>query len=225
MHRCQIHGAGVSPEAVLPLLLLYPEGSMIEQKNIVQQWTAEDFFEGRESTGGQQGTCPPLDLEKEARECYTELVNRSLLVRMIDGADGCATMPTLLRSYAIYRSQYENYVGDPCHIGRAFKVWRLCAADADTIHDIPDDITSLTTLLVFGSSSPRRDTGPSTTPAVINVICQKFTSLRVLDLRDTQVEVVGSNLGRLLQFRYLNLSHTRIKNFPWRSGILRCFSS
>ncbi|CAL5064983.1 unnamed protein product [Urochloa decumbens] len=185
---------------------LYPEGSVIERKSIIRQWIAEGFFEG---TGDQQGTCPE---EEEAQKCYMELVNRSLLQ---ETADGCTTMPNLLRSYAIYRSQDENYIGDPRNIGRVFKVWRLYAADGDTVCDIPDDIRTLRTLLVFGSSSPRCDTGTSAaTPSVMNMICRRFTSLRVLDLRDSQVESVGSNLGRLLQLRYLNLSNTSIRKLP-----------
>ncbi|TKW32599.1 hypothetical protein SEVIR_2G177900v4 [Setaria viridis] len=189
---------------------LYPEGSVIQQKSIMQQWIAEGFFEKGSSgtTEEQQGTCPE---EVEAQNCYTELVDRSLL---LPAADGCATMPNLLRSYAIYRSQDENYVGDPRNIGRAFKVWRLYAADGGKIRDIPNDVTSLRTLLVFGSSSPQGDTSTNATPPVMDIICKRFTSLRVLDLRDGQVDSVGSNLGQLLQLRYLNLSNTSIRRLP-----------
>ncbi|CAN6195520.1 unnamed protein product [Urochloa humidicola] len=181
---------------------LYPEGSVIEQKSIMWQWIAEGFFEG---TGDQPE-------EEEAQKCYTELVNRSLLLQT---ADGRATMPNLLRSYAMYQSQDENYIGDPRNIGRVFKVWRLYAADGDMVRNIPDDVRTLRTLLVFGSSSPPADTGANAaTLSVMTIICGRFTSLRVLDLRDSQVDSVGSNLGRLLQLRYLNLSNTSISNLP-----------
>jgi hypothetical protein len=187
---------------------LYPEGSVIQQKIIMQQWIAEGFFKGMASPE-----------EEEAQKCYTELVYRSLL---LPAADGCATMPNHLRSYAIYRSQDENYVGDPRSIGHEFKVWRWYATDGDTIiRNIPENFTSLRTLLVLGSSGQRGDTTSTTDDsppppvrAVMDVICERLPSLRVLDLRGAQVESIGSNLKELLQLRYLNLSNTSIKKLP-----------
>ncbi|KAL6846382.1 hypothetical protein ACP4OV_023830 [Aristida adscensionis] len=172
---------------------LYPEGSVIEQRHIMQQWIAEGFY--RE--------------DQEARDCFKELVKRSLLVRnKYNGADGAsgggATMLPLLRSYAVFRSQNE-------------KVRRHCVAD----DDLPED-TNLKTLMVHGSSSPQggTDTVTSPTPPLMHRICEKFKSLRVLDLRDTQVRTVGGNLKKLLQLRYLNLSNTLITTLPAEIGNL-----
>ncbi|KAL6592449.1 hypothetical protein ACP70R_049502 [Stipagrostis hirtigluma subsp. patula] len=187
---------------------LYPEGSVIEQRCITQQWIAEGFFEGTESSG----ETPDADQEKEARSCFTEFVNRGLLVQnKYNGADGAsggvATMLGLLRSYAIYRSQNE-------------KMYRQCVADAEAVYDIPDNFTRLRTLMALGSSNPEDDTD-SRAQRVMDRICTKFESLRVLDLRDTQVKFVGSKLKRLLQLRYLNLSNTSIETLSPQIGNLK----
>jgi Leucine-rich repeat (LRR) protein len=54
----------------------------------------------------------------------------------------------------------------------------------------------------------------------LDIIFQRFPNLRVLDLRDTQVETIPKMLGRLLQLRYLNLSNTRITKLPQTIGTL-----
>jgi Leucine-rich repeat (LRR) protein len=123
-------------------------------------------------------------------------------------------MPALLRSYAAYRSQDENYIGDPSRIRTvSFKTWRVCVEDGNAVRTIPERVSSLRTLMVLGgsSSSPRDDGPPS---PLMDVICQKFTSLRVLDLRDMRVETVSGILERLVQIRYLNLSNTWIEALP-----------
>ncbi|KAF0914268.1 hypothetical protein E2562_027831 [Oryza meyeriana var. granulata] len=181
---------------------LYPEGFVIEKQCIMQQWIAEGFFSEAQSQSQ----------EEKAERCYQGLIDRCLLLPE-DEAHGVAgaKMLNLFRSFAIYRSQDENYVSDPRNIGGNFKPWRLSVTNGGRVEDIPDDATSLRSLFLFGSQLSERGLG---------VIYTKLTSLRALDLRDTQVETISSNLERLRQLRYLNLSNTRIRSLPPSIGNL-----
>uniref|UniRef100_A0A0E0LZP6 NB-ARC domain-containing protein n=1 Tax=Oryza punctata TaxID=4537 RepID=A0A0E0LZP6_ORYPU len=182
---------------------LYPEGHVIEKQCIMQQWIAEGFFS-------------EVLQEEEAEKCYQELIDRCLLLPE-DEAQGVtgAKMLNLFRSFAIYRSQDENYVSNPRYIGRNFKPWRLCVTNGGKVEDIPDDATSLRSLFLFGS--------PQNNGRSLEFIFSKLTSLRVLDLRHTQVDNISTHLKKLhklKQLRYLNLSNTRISSLPASIGSL-----
>ncbi|VAI17366.1 unnamed protein product [Triticum turgidum subsp. durum] len=179
---------------------LYPEQFVIKQQCATQQWIAEGFFEGRPN------------LEEEAESCYQELIERGLLLpeHEANGVVG-AKMPTLLRSFALYRSGEENCVDNPSRISSTSKPWRLCITDEEAIEAIPVYVTRLRTLFV--SASPLRRSS-------LDLIIGRFPNLRVLDLRDTQVESIPKTLGRLLQLRYLNLSNTEIRKLPQSIGNL-----
>ncbi|EEC84326.1 hypothetical protein OsI_30832 [Oryza sativa Indica Group] len=185
---------------------LYPEGNVIEKQCIMQQWIAEGFF----------SEVPLQVQEEEAERCYQELIDRCLLLPE-DEAHGVtgAKMLNLFRSFAIYRSQDENYVSNPRNIGRNFKPWRLCVTNGGRVEDIPDDATSLRSLFLFGS--------PQINGKSLEFIFSKLTSLRVLDLRHTQVDNISTylkKLHKLKQLRYLNLSNTRISSIPASIGSL-----
>ncbi|KAF7065167.1 hypothetical protein CFC21_071317 [Triticum aestivum] len=179
---------------------LYPEQFVIKQQCATQQWIAEGFFEGSP------------DLEEAAESCYQELIERGLLLpeHEANGVVG-AKMPTLLRSFALYRSGEENCVDNPSRISSTSKPWRLCITDEEAIEAIPVYVTRLRTLFV--SASPLRRSS-------LDLIIERFPNLRVLDLRDTQVESIPKTLGRLLQLRYLNLSNTEIRKLPQSIGNL-----
>jgi Leucine-rich repeat (LRR) protein len=87
----------------------------------------------------------------------------------------------------------------------------MCISDEEAIEAIPGDIMRLRTVFVFASPLRRGS---------LDIIFQRFPNLRVLDLRDTQVETIPKMLGRLLQLRYLNLSNTRITKLPQTIGTL-----
>lgn len=179
---------------------LYPEGFVIKQQCVTQQWIAEGFFDGSEN------------LEEEAGRCYQELIERGLLL-LENEANGVvgAKMPNLLRSFALYRSGEENYVDNPSRISSTCKPWRMCISDEEAIEAIPDDVMRLRTIFVFANLLRKGS---------LDIIFQRFPNLRVLDLRDTQVETIPKMLGRLLQLRYLNLSNTRIRKLPQTIGTL-----
>ncbi|KAF8641989.1 hypothetical protein HU200_067501 [Digitaria exilis] len=187
---------------------LYPEGSVMERRHIVQQWVAQGFF-------GDDGD----HQEEDAQRCYTELLDRGLLVPAVASVTGGggAVMPPLLRSYAMDKSQGENCVGDPRHVG--LNTWHLCIADGNAVGDIPKDFSRMRTLMVIGRNGPTNPATPLPLP-LIQLICGNFTSLRVLDLRDTLVVAIGSNIKSLLQLRYLNLSNTWITTLPPEVGDL-----
>nr|UBY07394.1 NBS-LRR disease resistance protein [Dasypyrum villosum] len=163
---------------------LYPEQFVIKQQCATQQWIAEGFFEGK------RGLLLP---EHEA-----------------NGVVG-ARMPTLLRSFALYRSGDENCVDNPSRISSTSKPWRLCITDEEAIEAIPVYVSRLRTLFVFASSLRSSS---------LDLIIERFPNLRVLDLRDTEVETIPRTLGRLLQLRYLNLSNTKIRKLPQSIGNL-----
>uniref|UniRef100_J3MWF9 Disease resistance R13L4/SHOC-2-like LRR domain-containing protein n=2 Tax=Oryza brachyantha TaxID=4533 RepID=J3MWF9_ORYBR len=181
--------------------LLYPEESVIQKQCIVQQWIAEGFF----SLAASQ--------EGEAERCYEALIDRCLLLPEDNGhGEPGAKMPKLFRLFAIHKSQHENYVNNPRDIRTIFKPWRLSITSGYSVQDIPDEATSLRSLFLFGS--------PLNNGTALEFIFNKLTSLRVLDLRDTQVDTISNNLERLRQLRYLNLSGTRIQSLPESIGNL-----
>lgn len=179
---------------------LYPEKFVIKQQCATQQWIAEGFFEGSGN------------LEKAAGRCYQELIERGLLLpeHEADGVVG-AKMPTLLRSFALYRSGDENCVDNLSRISSTSKPWRLCITAEEAIEAIPVYVTRLRTLFVSARPLSRSS---------LDLIIERFPNLRVLDLRDTQVETIPKTLGRLLQLRYLNLSNTKIRKLPRNIGNL-----
>lgn len=179
---------------------LYPEKFVIKQQCATQQWIAEGFFEGSGN------------LEKAAGRCYQELIERGLLLpeHEADGVVG-AKMPTLLRSFALYRSGDENCVDNLSRISSTSKPWRLCITAEEAIEAIPVYVTRLRTLFVSARPLSRSS---------LDLIIERFPNLRVLDLRDTQVETIPKTLGRLLQLRYLNLSNTKIRKLPRSIGNL-----
>ncbi|KAF8759184.1 hypothetical protein HU200_010212 [Digitaria exilis] len=181
---------------------LYPEGSVIERKHITRQWIAEGFIVPEENIAQRSDTAA----EEESEKCYDELLGRGLLLpeNETHGSEG-SKMPHLFRSFALLQSQDENFIGNPQDIGDFLKPYRLSitTGGVEAIRNGIRKLKSLRTIILC--RNPLNDLGD---------IFLKFSHLRVLDLRDTQIEYVARSLGSMAHLRYLSFANTQVREIP-----------
>ncbi|KAL6896776.1 hypothetical protein ACP4OV_007348 [Aristida adscensionis] len=177
---------------------LFPEGSVINRRQITQHWISEGFIVPQ----------PHTTVEEEAEKCYEELLGRGLLLPENEAfSTEDSKMPHLFRSFALLQTQDENFTGNPQDIGDVLKPYRLSITTGgiDAIRNGIGKLKSLRTIILSGSTLNDRALGS---------IFQRFAHLRVLDLANTQVECVPWNLGRMVQLRYLSFANTQVREIP-----------
>ncbi|KAG1347793.1 putative disease resistance protein RGA3 [Cocos nucifera] len=170
---------------------------------ITQLWIAEGFVKEGSST-----------MEETAKEYYRELIMRNLLqpnFRMHD----------LLHCLARHMARDENLVLMNMHkvggsnglmkLRRVFVPhYKIIENKMTEILDVLVKQDSLRTLLWRWSCETRMD-----------VVFDKLSRLRVLDVSFSEIERLPDSLGNLIYLRYLNISYTKISAIPETIGNLR----
>ncbi|XP_037451143.1 disease resistance protein PIK6-NP-like [Triticum dicoccoides] len=192
-------------------LSIFLEDSVIEKRALIWRWIAEGFIhkDGRYTT------------YVLGERCFNELLNRSLIqvawTNEYGKVESCRVHDIIL-DFIISKSIEENFVtliGVPyITSGTQRKVRRLSLQvdeEENPIRKTRMVLSHVRSLNVFGYSleiPPLRE----------------FGHLRVLDLElCNQVENHHlANIGRLFQWRHLNLRWTEVSELPKEIGHLRC---
>nr|XP_010911918.2 putative disease resistance protein RGA4 [Elaeis guineensis] len=187
---------------------LYPENSLMHRDDLVRHWLAEGFVKS-------QGD---VLLEDLAEDYYKELICRNLLRPDSDYADeSWCRMHELLRSLALFLIEDESaFVGHEkiCNTNPLIKLRRLSISSVGERLEIPDAVKKqrcLRTLIVWNSPKTK----------IVEHELERLGQLRVLDLRDTELESLPGSIGNLLHLRLLNLGRTNVKNLPESIGRLQ----
>ncbi|XP_010906147.2 putative disease resistance protein RGA3 [Elaeis guineensis] len=185
---------------------LFPEDHQIEMDYITKLWIAEGFVKAEGSS----------TMEETAKEYYRELTMRNLLQANFRVHD-------LLHCLARHMARDESLVLTNMHkVGGSDELMKLRRAfvprykitdnEITEIYDVLIKHDSLRTLLWHASlmSETRMD-----------VVFDKLSRLRVLDLSFTEIERLPDSLGNLIYLRYLNISCSKISVIPESIGNLR----
>ncbi|KAG2608270.1 hypothetical protein PVAP13_4NG311800 [Panicum virgatum] len=186
---------------------LYPEDHKIKRKLISKLWIAEGLVEDR-----GDGTTM-----EEVAECYlTELTQRSLLQVTERNACGKARtflMHDLVRELTSIIAKNEKFgiaFGDVGISQGCYEARRLCIQRGAQTSNTSAG-SRLRSFILFDTEVPS---------SWIYDRLSHFRLLRVLSLRFANVEEVPGVVTELYNLRYLDFSHTKVKNIPTSIGRL-----
>ncbi|PKU82951.1 putative disease resistance protein RGA3 [Dendrobium catenatum] len=175
---------------------LYPEDAWLDLHEFAQLWVAEGFItKQRDSL-----------TENLAEECFNELLNRNLLLPKNDY--GKCQMHDVIRSLAIFLCKDETSFGalNVKNSTTSIKLRRLSVVRQETTIEILNyvaDKGALRTLLASYSDLLLDDER-----------LRQLSHLRILDISNTQIQILPDSIGKLVHLRYLNLNVTHIRAIP-----------
>nr|XP_019707753.1 putative disease resistance protein RGA3 [Elaeis guineensis] len=189
---------------------LFPEDHTLNMHYITQLWIAEGFVKAEGSS----------TMEETAKEYYRELIMRNLLQPYDTYA---CQMHDLLHCLARYMARDDSSVVTRVHkIGSSngpMKLRRVYVTDSGITDNRMKEI-----LDVFIKQNSLRTliwTGSLMSETWINVIFNKLSRLRVLDVSFSAIQRLPPSLDNLIHLRYLNISYTKISMIPETIGNLR----
>ncbi|KAG1347791.1 putative disease resistance protein RGA3 [Cocos nucifera] len=166
---------------------LFPEDYVIDMDYITQLWIAEGFVKAEGSS----------TMEDTAKEYYRELIMRNLLQPYLSSRRVCQ-MHDLLHCLARYMARDESSIVRKVHeVGSSnglMKLHRVFLRDSET-REIPDVFVkhdSLRTLMWQWSLTPMAQT---------DVVFNKLSRLRVLDMSHSKIQRLPDSLGNLIHLR------------------------
>ncbi|XP_038977050.1 disease resistance protein RGA2-like [Phoenix dactylifera] len=189
---------------------LFPEDCIINMDTITRLWIAEGFVKAEGSS----------TVEETAEEYYRELIMRNLLQPYAESNKdrGEFQMHDLLHCLAQYLARDESSVvrkgheagssNGPMKLRRAYVRGR----ETTEIFDVLVKQDSLRTLIWRGTQMSETQ---------IDVVFNKISRLRLLDLVFSYIQRLPDSLGNLKHLRYLNMSSSQISVMPESIGNLR----
>ncbi|KAK2636923.1 hypothetical protein Ddye_031715 [Dipteronia dyeriana] len=196
---------------------IFPKDYVYDKKKLILLWMAEGFLPHPRS--GQT-------MEEVGIECFHELLSNSFFQQRNDGNKQRFVMHGLmhdLAQFAFRESCFEFEKGKSYCISktaRHFSFVRGKTLDGLEKFDSLDEAKFLWTFLPLSLSSPT-DSSCSINPEVIQDRLPKQKQLRVLSLSHyMNLSMLPDEFGQLLHLRYLDLSHTAIKELQEWVGCL-----
>ncbi|KAL0927245.1 hypothetical protein M5K25_001409 [Dendrobium thyrsiflorum] len=177
---------------------LYPEDAWLDPIEFAQIWVAEGFITKQQD----------LLMEDSAEECFTELLNRNLLLPPDIFNFGKCKMHDLVRSLTLFLSKEEASFGalNARNSTTSIKLRRLSVKNEEVAVEIFDSVAdqgALRTLLASSSNFLLNDER-----------LRRLSHVRVLDISWTPIQELPDSIGNLMHLRYLNLNHTKITTIP-----------
>ncbi|XP_038982079.1 disease resistance protein RGA2-like [Phoenix dactylifera] len=186
---------------------LFPEDYKLYMCDMTELWIAEGFVKADGS----------LTVEETAEEYYRELIMRNLL-QLSDNDSYICCMHDLLHCLARYLARDESSVVRKVHeVGSSngpMKLRRVYISNNQTteIFDVLVKQNSLRTLIW-------RETCLTVTQ--MDVVFNKLSRLRVLDICSPAIRGLPDSLGNLIHLRYLDISRSEVSVIPESIGNLR----
>ncbi|PIA30567.1 hypothetical protein AQUCO_05500101v1 [Aquilegia coerulea] len=187
------------PAKLKPCLVycaILPKFSRIKKKKMVELWMAQGFL-------GSNGR---KDLEIQGGHYFDDLAMRSFFQDLKRDSKGNITscmMHDLVHDFLQFLSK-----GETCILNEDEELENVNVRHLTTFVFDKSSIYELKKLRTLRSGGYYRK----------KITClgliHQLTSLRVLDLRTSDVEEFPSEVARLLHLRYLNLSYTKLKELP-----------
>ncbi|PIA30543.1 hypothetical protein AQUCO_05500081v1 [Aquilegia coerulea] len=187
------------PAKLKPCLVycaILPKDSRIEKKEMVELWMAQGFL-------GSDGR---KDLEIEGGHYFDNLAMRSFFQDFKEDSKGNITsckMHDLVHDFVQFLSK-----GETCILFKDEELENVNVRHLTTFASDKPSIYELKKLRTLRSGGYIRN----------KITClgliHQLTSLRVLDLCNSDVEEFPSEVARLLHLRYLDLSNTKLKELP-----------
>jgi NB-ARC domain/Rx N-terminal domain len=188
---------------------LYPEEYPMNRFHLIRHWIAEGLV-----------TVPNgnmISIEDYAEECYEELIGRNMLQISPHNCHYCLIPHSFLRTLARFFITDESVFleGDQRLIVSLLKPKRLALSNVEK-NSLDDPISMkqqrcLRTILLINSPNVR---------LVDEMLLQTATSLRILDLSNTGIELLPPSIANLTHLRYLNLDRTKITDLSTLIGYL-----
>jgi disease resistance protein RPS2 len=196
---------------------MFPEDEQICVDELVRMWIAEGFCKSRDETYSMDmaigyryvkllidcGMFQSVNFEKQGMDIIVDKPVNVWKKRFIRVHD-------VIRDVAIYIGEKQkNYL---CRAGLQLKVFpgsppqdcKKMSLHRNQIASVPEDFPCTQLVILILSKNPL-------TRNVQGNFLNNLTSLRVLDLSNTQIESVPTSLTQL---RYLDLSNTQIESVP-----------
>ncbi|KAH0469692.1 hypothetical protein IEQ34_001250 [Dendrobium chrysotoxum] len=182
---------------------LYPEDAKLDLQEFAPLWVAEGFVTEQQDSL----------MEDLAKQWFNELLNRNLLLPADDTGVVCQ-MHDLIRYLAIFYSKEETYFGNSNvrNSTRSVKLRRLSVANQEAAVEILDSVADQGALRTLHASFSDL--------LLDDERLRRLSHLRVLDISNTQIQVLPDSIGNLLHLRYLNLNDTNITTIPESIGQL-----
>ncbi|AES69724.1 putative P-loop containing nucleoside triphosphate hydrolase, leucine-rich repeat domain, L [Medicago truncatula] len=185
---------------------IFPKDYTLDRKKLVLLWMAEGFIDH-----SQDGKA----MEEVGDECFSELLSRSLIQQLYDDSEGqifvmhdlVNDLATIVSGKTCYRVEFG---------GDAPKNVRHCSYNQEKYDTVKK-------FKIFYKFKFLRTFLPCGSWRTLNYLSKKFVDdilptfgrLRVLSLsKYTNITMLPDSIGSLVQLRYLDLSHTKIKSLP-----------
>ncbi|KAG1347783.1 putative disease resistance protein RGA3 [Cocos nucifera] len=191
---------------------LFTEDCILDRYKITGLWIGEGFVKAEGSS----------TMEETADEYYRELIMRNLLQPR--GKSFCQ-MHDLLHSLARYLAQDESWVVSKVHeVGSSNGPMKLRRVFVRAVHEVATNgpLTEIVDVLVKKDSLRTLAWEPRLmSEAQMDLIFNKLSRLRVLDVSFSEIQRLPDSLGNLIHLRYLDISWTNISVIPESIGNVR----
>ena len=187
---------------------VFPKDHKIAKHELIKLWMAQGFLSASGST---------TEMELTGREYFENLATRSFFQDFekdkVDGSIQKCKMHDIVHDFAQFLTKNEcmimevNGVNEgrmDCRKARHLTI--LVAAPAP----FPVSICNAEQLRTL---SIRHDDNRGIA-SVLPVLCRQLTCLRALNLRNSLIEELPEDVGKLVHLRYLNLCNTNLKELP-----------
>ncbi|XP_072985961.1 putative disease resistance protein RGA3 [Typha latifolia] len=176
---------------------IFPKGYQFDQSDLVRIWMSQGFIHSNDGKS----------MEDTGNEYFHDLLCRGIL----NHEEEKYVMPDLLNDLARYISV------DECSRIESGGSWEFCGAIRHlslgcrnpNMRELINSGTlkGLRTLMIFDVKSTRLDN-------ILGGLIENLHSLRVLDLRQSNIQELPDSFNHSKHLRYLNLSYNPIKELP-----------
>ncbi|XP_031126525.1 disease resistance protein RPM1-like [Ipomoea triloba] len=195
-------------------LSIFPEDVIIEKMRVIRLWIAEGFI--KENNQQQE--------KEEVAEVYlNELLHRNLIQiveRTSDGKMKGFRVHDILREIILSKSEEQNFttIIATRQNKEPFNKFRRLA-----IHRFDDHILKFTSSKMHLRSLQFFEPLSSSTvsSSLPKMFTAKYIPLKVLDLRDSELEEIPEEVFNLFQLKYLSLRRTKLRSVSKSIGRLQ----